>query len=102
MEPKITIIAYPTVDVGKIIIKNYDEKKGDNYKINEINAHQSEIVALTMNYDGSLVASSSERGTIIKIFRTKDGALIQELRRGTEAAEIYSLAFDLKSLYIAC
>ena len=102
LDPKITIIAYPTVDVGKIIIKNYDEKKGDNYKINEINAHQSEIVALSMNYDGSLVASSSERGTIIKIFRTKDGALIQELRRGTEAAEIYSLAFDLKSQYIAC
>jgi WD40 repeat protein len=102
LDPKITIIAYPTVDVGNIIIKNYDEKKGDNYKINEINTHQSEIVALAMNYDGSLVASSSERGTIIKIFRTKDGALIQELRRGTEAAEIYSLAFDLKSQYIAC
>ena len=102
LDPKITIISYPTVDVGKIIIKNYDEKKGDNYKINEINAHQNEIVALTMNYDGSLVASSSERGTIIKIFRTKDGALIQVLRRGTEAAEIYSLAFDLKSQYIAC
>ena len=55
-----------------------------------------------MNYDRSLVVSFSERGTIIKIFRTKDGDLIQEFRRGNEAAEIYSLAFDLKSQYIAC
>jgi WD40 repeat protein len=102
LDPKITIIAYPSTEVGKIKIKNYDEKKGDNYKMNEINAHQTEISALTMNYEGTLVASSSERGTIIKIFRTKDCALIQELRRGTEPAEIYCLAFDLKSQYIAC
>ena len=55
-----------------------------------------------MNYDGSLIASASERGTIIKIFKSKDGSLLQELRRGTEPAEIYSLAFDFKSRFIAC
>ena len=55
-----------------------------------------------MNQEGTLVASASERGTIIKIFQTKDGALIQELRRGAKPAEIYSLTFDYKSLYIAC
>lgn len=102
LDPKITTIAYTSNDIGKLVIKYYDERKDDNYKMNEINAHQTEITALTMNYDGTLVASSSERGTIIKIFRTKDGALIQELRRGTEPAEIYCLAFDLKSQYIAC
>ena len=102
LDPKINIIAYPSSDIGKIIIKNYDEKKDGNFKISEINAHQSEITALVMNYDGTLVASASEKGTIIKIFQIKDGALIQELRRGSESAEIYSLAFDTKSLYIAC
>ena len=102
LDPKSTIISYPSVDVGRIIVKNYDEKKDGNYKIVEINAHQSEIVALTMNYDGTLVASASGKGTIIKIFKTKDGALIQELRRGTEPAEIYCLAFDFKSQFLAC
>ena len=102
LDPKTNIIAYPSVDVGKIIIKNYDEKKNNNYCTIEINAHQTEIIALAMNNDGSLVASASEKGTIIKIFKTKDSALIQELRRGTSAATIYSLAFDDKSKYIAC
>lgn len=102
LNSKISLIAYPSPDVGKIIIKNYDEKKNGNYITNEIKAHQNEIVALVMNQEGTLVASASERGTIIKIFQTKDGALIQELRRGAKPAEIYSLTFDYKSLYIAC
>ena len=42
-----------------------------------------------MNYDGSLVASSSKQGTIILIYQTKDKALIQELRRGSKSSEIY-------------
>ncbi len=101
-DPKTNIIAYPSLDVGKIIIKNYDEKKNGNYITQEINAHSTEIVALTMNNDGSLVASASEKGTIIKIFKTKDADLIQELRRGTKPATIYSLAFNHTSQLIAC
>lgn len=99
LDPKINMMAYLSEDIGKIIIKNYDEKKNES-KI--INAHQSEIIALVMNYDGSLIASSSEKGTIIKIFKTKDQTLLKELRRGTEPATIYSLAFDINSKYIAC
>lgn len=102
LDPKLNIIAYPSSEIGKIIVKNYDEKKDGKYKTKEINAHQTEITALIMNYNGTLIASASEKGTLIKIFRVKDGCLIQELRRGTEQAEIYSLAFDFKSLYIAC
>ena len=55
-----------------------------------------------MNYEGSLLASASIQGTIIRIYQTKDGALIQELRRGTKSSEIYSLVFDFRSQYIAC
>ena len=102
LDTKLNIISYPSPDIGKIIIKDYDNKKEGNFITKEISAHKNEIIALVMNYDGSLIASASERGTIIKIFRTIDGYPIQELRRGTEPAEIYSLAFDLKSKYIAC
>ena len=84
------------------MIKDYDNKIDGNFTSNEISAHKNEIIALVMNYDGTLIASASERGTIIKIFKVKDGSFIQELRRGTEPAEIYSLSFDFKSRYIAC
>ena len=102
LDSKLNIISYPSPDIGKIIIKDYNKKNEDNFIVNEISAHKNEIIALVMNYEGTLIASASERGTIIKIFRTKDGCNIQELRRGTEPAEIYSLAFDIKSKYIAC
>ena len=101
LDPKINIICYP-IDIGRISIKNYDIKINDNYKQNEIKAHQSEIVELVMNFDGTLVASASKQGTIIRIYQTKDNALIQELRRGSKSSEIYTLIFDYQSLYIAC
>ena len=102
LDPKINMISYPSPDAGKIITKDYDNKIEGDFIVSEINAHKNEIIALVMNYDGSLIASASERGTIIKIFKSKDGSLLQELRRGTEPAEIYSLAFDFKSRFIAC
>lgn len=102
LDPKINLISYPSPDAGKIITKDYDNKIEGDFIVSEINAHKNEIIALVMNYDGSLIASASERGTIIKIFKSKDGSLLQELRRGTEPAEIYSLAFDFKSRFIAC
>ena len=101
LDPKLYIISYP-IDIGKIAIKNYDIKENENYKIKEIKAHQSEIVSLVLNRDGSLIASASKQGTIIRIYQIVDGVLIQELRRGSKSSEIYSLIFDYKSQYIAC
>ena len=101
LDSKTNIICYPT-DIGKITIKNYDIKLKDNYKTDKIKAHQSEIVSLVMNYDGSLLASASKQGTIIRIYQTNDCTLIQELRRGTKSSDIYSLVFNFNSQYLAC
>ena len=95
------LICYQS-SLGEITLKDYNKKKDDNYETKTIKAHQSEIVALTMNNDGSLLASASERGTIIRIYQTKDGDLIQELRRGLKNSEIFSLVFNYNSKYLAC
>ena len=39
---------------------------------------------------------------MIRIFKAEDGTFLQEVRRGAEKAEIYSLAFDPTSKFIAC
>jgi WD40 repeat protein len=39
---------------------------------------------------------------LIRIFRAEDGTFLQEVRRGAEKAEIYSLAFDPTSKFLAC
>ena len=92
------IIAYPDTEIGTVTIKNYD-----NQATNTIHAHQSEIGCLAMNKDGTLLATASEKGTLIRIFKIGDDYhILQELRRGSEKAEIYSIAFDSNSKYLAC
>lgn len=66
-----------------------------------INAHENAISCLALNRDGTLMATSSEKGTLIRIFRAEDGAYLQELRRGKEKAEIFSISFDPTNYFLA-
>ena len=65
-------------------------------------AHESEVGALAVNADGTLIATASIRGTIIRIFSTEEGGLLQELRRGSGKAFITSINFHPTLNLIAC
>jgi len=67
-----------------------------------IKAHNSNIAYISLNSDGSLLATASEKGTLIRIFRTDNGESLQEVRRGKDNAEIYSICFSVSSLFLAC
>ncbi|KAI8966493.1 WD40 repeat-like protein [Daldinia sp. FL1419] len=67
-----------------------------------IPAHTSGLRALQLSSDGDLLATASEKGTIIRIFSTSRGAKLAERRRGTESASIYSLRFSPSGNMLAC
>lgn len=62
--------------------------------ISIIPAHTGKLSCLSVNADGSKCASASEKGTLIRVFDTATGKLLNELRRGVDRAEIYSIAFN--------
>ena len=78
-----TIIAYPDKKKGKIKIKNYE--KTTNILVD---AHEKLIGNIVLTINGDLMASATEMGTIIRIFNTENGTLLQEVRRGKEKAHI--------------
>lgn len=48
-----------------------------------INAHQSEITCLAINQRGTMVATVSIKGTLIRVWDTLKRHLLHELRRGS-------------------
>ncbi|CAI0446021.1 unnamed protein product [Linum tenue] len=66
-----------------------------------IMAHDSRIACFAITQDGQLLATSSTKGTLVRIFSTSDGSLLQEVRRGADRAEIYSLAFSSTAQWLA-
>ncbi|XP_073365631.1 autophagy-related protein 18d-like [Aegilops tauschii subsp. strangulata] len=64
-------------------------------------AHGSGVACLALSRDGRLLATAGTRGTLVRIFSTADGTKLQELRRGTEGADIHCIAFSHDSKWLA-
>ncbi len=67
-----------------------------------VTAHSSALSALAISQDGELLATASEQGTLIRIWSTRSGAKLTELRRGHDPATIFSLAFSPAGRLLAC
>ncbi|KAJ1551260.1 autophagy protein, partial [Cladochytrium tenue] len=69
--------------------------------MNIIPAHKSPLSCVSFNFDGTMIATSSDKGTVIRVFSVPTGAKLFQFRRGTYSARIYSLAFDISSTLLA-
>ncbi|KAJ3024618.1 UNVERIFIED_CONTAM: autophagy protein [Siphonaria sp. JEL0065] len=68
--------------------------------VNIVQAHKSPLSCIVFSYDGTLVATSSDKGTVIRVFSVPTGQKLFQLRRGTYNANIHSIAFDLSNRYL--
>ena len=91
-----TVLASPGVSRGTVRVELYDIRK-----TTIVPAHEAELAQLCLNLDGTRLATASDKGTLIRVFDTQSGQLMQELRRGADRAEIYSIAFNANSQFLA-
>jgi len=90
-----TVLAVPGLKAGSVHIEMYDTKQTQI-----IQAHNNPLTQIILNLDGTKLATCSEKGTLIRIFDTKTGEQLKELRRGADKAEIYSISFSADSQWI--
>ena len=100
------LIAFPYAKTkGKVQLENFfltlEESQKNEQKI--INAHESQIAYISMNNEGTILATASDKGTLIRIFLiSRSDHPISVLRRGKKNVKMNCLVFDLNNEIIGC
>lgn len=82
--------------VGDAIIFNVSTLQ----PLSVIEAHKSTLAAISLSQDGTLLATASDKGTIIRVFSVETGVKLFQFRRGTYPTKIYSLSINQDNQYV--
>jgi len=74
----------PSEQEGCLLIINLMDK---SEKL--LRAHKNAIQCICLSPDDNLLATASERGTVIRVFDTKTNFKVHEFRRGSDPAKIH-------------
>ncbi|XP_066985367.1 WD repeat domain phosphoinositide-interacting protein 4-like isoform X1 [Macrobrachium rosenbergii] len=67
-----------------------------------VQAHKSELACLSINREGTFLATASHKGTLIRVWDTARRVLLSELRRGSDPATLYCINFSGDSEFLCC
>uniref|UniRef100_S4RER8 WD repeat domain 45 n=1 Tax=Petromyzon marinus TaxID=7757 RepID=S4RER8_PETMA len=95
------LLVFPGHKCGSLqLVDLSNTKPGTSSAPFTINAHQGEIACIALNQPGSLVASASKKGTLIRLFDTQSKVKLVELRRGADPATLYCINFSHDSSFL--
>ncbi|KAF9008264.1 WD40-repeat-containing domain protein [Cyathus striatus] len=82
--------ATPTSQTGDVILFSTRSLSVSNV----LQAHKSPISFLAINSTGTLLATSSDKGTVIRVWSVPGAEKLYQFRRGTRETRIYSMNFN--------
>lgn len=95
-------LAYPGFKTGSVQIMHLNALTARESKSPiVIEAHLTDIAQVALNCQGTLVATGSTKGTVIRVFDARTKGPLYELRRGTVQAHLQCMAFSPCSSYLA-
>lgn len=95
------VLAIPDEKVGSVKIVHFSKDKGHK-EIVQVVCHTSGIAAMKLSQDGSLLATASPKGTLIRVWDTTTGNQVADVRRGMDVALISDIVFDPTNSVVAC
>ena len=78
---------------GDVLLYDFNKME----EVTVIQAHQTQLSYIAINNDGTLMATASEKGTVVRIFSIPDGKKLYQFRRGSMPARIYCMSFNATS-----
>lgn len=82
--------------IGDVIIFNLNTLQ----PVSVIEAHKATLASMALSGDGTLLATASDKGTIVRIFSVDTGIKLYQFRRGTYSTKIWSLRFSADNKYV--
>ena len=92
-----SVLACPSTTQGSVRVENYTTRKSSI-----IPCHVAPLTTITLNSSGSLLATTSSKGTLIRLHCTRTGSALRELRRGTEQATVSCVNFSKDDAWLCC
>ena len=94
------VFAFPIETQGQVFVGNCFSNEVQ--ELSRITAHNSKVACISINKEGTLLVTASNKGTLIRVFATGGGVKFSEFRRGTKNVTMNCISFDPNNKFIGC
>ncbi|KAF7996522.1 hypothetical protein HCN44_002154 [Aphidius gifuensis] len=95
------LLAFPGHKLGSVqLVDLAATEAGSSSAPATLSAHQGALACIAVNSNGTMVATASAQGTLVRVWDSVRRQLLVELRRGADPATLYCITFSRDSEFL--